>query len=151
MSRSIHTVRPVFSASAILASVGDPLAAIKHEDRLTYGDLGAVLGKSEDQAKKYCYGDATMDIVAFARGKREWNGRFTGVYDRLCVESRPSSCTDRIHKNKLIQAVAALSEALMDAEDLPPDEHRAIRSKLEDARDAITSILDKPALKAVRL
>lgn len=146
---AIHGNRPVFSASAVLDAIATALSAIKHEDRLTYSDIGAILGKSEDQAAKYCDGSATMDAVTFARGKREWNGRFTGAYDRLCVESRPISCSDRIHKNKIMQAVAALSEALLDADDLSADEHRSVRSRLEEGRDAIEAILGKPALKAV--
>lgn len=150
MDRSIHGNRAIFSASTVLEAIATDLSAIKSADRLTYADIGAVLGKSEDQAAKYCDGSATMDVVAFGRGKREWNGRFTGSYDRLCVESRPSVCSDRIHKNKIMQAAAALSEALQDTDDLSADEHRAVRAKLEDARQSIEAILAKPALMAVR-
>ena len=53
---SIHG--KVVPASAILTALGDALSRIRQEDRLTWADLGAVLGKSEDQAAKYADGSA---------------------------------------------------------------------------------------------
>ena len=80
--------RPVFSASSVLDVIGRDLSLIKSQDCLTYADLGAVLGKSEDQAAKYCEGSAAMDVVTFARAWREWNGRFAGGLAALCHDSR---------------------------------------------------------------
>jgi hypothetical protein len=134
--------RPVFSASAVLDAVASELSTIKHEDDLSDADLGRVLGKSGDQAAKYRTGLAEMGIVAFAAAKREWNGRFTGALDRLCVESRPVSTDDRRGQITVLEAALALSVALADGE-VQPEEVRANRATLEAARDAIDAQLAK--------
>lgn len=140
---TIHGKAPVFSASRVLAAIGDELAAIKINDGLTYADLGRVLGKSEDMAAKYCAGEADMGVVSFAAAKREWNGRFTGKLDQLCVESRPCGDADRNRQNKVLRAALALSLALEDDDEITPDEVRANRATLESARDAIDAVLRK--------
>lgn len=134
---------PVFSASSVLEAVGTELALIKTQDKLTYADLAAVLGRSEDQAAKYCEGTAEMGVIAFARAKREWNGRFTGKLDRLCVETRPCSDADRTRQNKVLKAALALSIALEDDEEITPEEVKQNRATLEAARDAIDAVLRK--------
>jgi hypothetical protein len=139
----IHGKRPVFSASSVLDAISRSLSEIKAEDRLTYSDLGALLGKSEDQAAKYCDGSATMDAVTFARAKREWNGRFTGYFDRLCVESRPTVHTDRQAQSSVLEAALALSKALEDDNAIDRDEVRQNRTTLESARDALNAQLAK--------
>jgi DNA-binding IclR family transcriptional regulator len=141
-SPTIDGKRAVFSASTVLAAIGSELSAIKHADGLTWGDLGRVLGKSEDQAAKYADGTAEMGVVAFAAAKREWNGRFTGALDRLCVESRPGKACDRKSTNRILAAAMALSVALEDGE-VDPEEVRANRATLEAARDAIDEQLRK--------
>jgi hypothetical protein len=83
-----------------------------------------------------------MDAIAFARGKREWNGRFTGQFDRLCVESRPAALSDRIAHTTVLKAVLALSEALEDG-DISAEEVRDNRAVLEAGRDAIDGLLRK--------
>ena len=140
---TIYGNRPVFSASAALEAVGGELALIKSQDRLTWGDVAAVLGVSEDQAAKYAEGTAAMNIVTFARGKREWNGRFTGALDRLCHDSRPSTGTDHDRHCKVLMAALALAEALRDDGEVKPHEVRANRPALEGARDAINDLLGK--------
>jgi len=139
----IHGNRPVFSASAVLEAIASELSAIKAQDRLTQADLGAVLGKSPDQAAKYCDGSAAMDVVTFARAKREWNGRFTGALDRLCHDSRPTSDSDHGRHCKVLRAAMALAEALADDGEISPDEVRTNRAALEAARDAINDTLGK--------
>lgn len=141
-ARQSTAKRPVFSASAVLDAVASELSTIKHEDALTDADLGRVLGKSEDQAAKYRTGLAEMGIVAFAAAKREWNGRFTGALDRLCVESRPAVTDDRKGHTSLLQAALAFSVALQDGE-FTAEEVRANRATLENARDAIEAQLAK--------
>lgn len=138
---AIHGKRPVYSASAALEAIATALSSIKREDGLTFADLGAVLGKSEDQAAKYCDGSATMDAVTFGRGKREWNGRFTGLFDRLCVDSRPSFDGDRAKQSKVLAAALALAIALEDDNIISPQEVRENRSTIEDARDALEDLL----------
>lgn len=140
---NIHGNRPVFSASTVLEAVGDELALIKSQDKLTWVDVGAILGVSDDMAAKYADGSAAMNIVAFARGKREWNGRFTGKLDQLCVDTRPCSDADRTRQSKVLKAALALSMALEDDGEITPDEVRASRATLEAARDAIDAVLRK--------
>ena len=142
-SPTIHGKRPVFSASSVLEAIASDLTAIKNEDRLTYADIGAILGKSEDQAAKYCDGSATMDAVTFGRGKREWNGRFTGGFDRLCVDSRPANMPDRHCESSVIKAALALSVALADDNEITPAEVRSNRATIETARDALEALLGK--------
>lgn len=141
MNRQSTAKRPVFSASTVLASIGADLARIKSEDGLTYNDIGAVLGKSEDQAAKYCAGEADMGVVSFARGKREWNGRFTGSLDRLCADSRPAALAGRAVESKVLKAALALSVALEDDNQIDAGEVLRHRADLEAARDAIDGLL----------
>ncbi|WP_374412705.1 hypothetical protein [Novosphingobium colocasiae] len=121
------------------------MSEIKAEDGLTWSDVGAVLGVSDDQAAKYADGTATMNAVTFGRGKREWNGRFTGYFDRLCVESRPGSVDDRLAAHVVLQAATKLSDALTRNDDIPLETIRTHRSTLESARDALAAQLAKLA------
>jgi hypothetical protein len=143
MSRQSTGSRPVFSASSVLDAIASELSTIKHEDGLTDADIGRVLGKSEDQAAKYRAGLAEMGIVAFAAGKREWNGRFTGALDRLCEDSRPGKHCDRAAQSRVLKAALAMSEALEDDDEVCRDEVRKNRATLEAARDAIDAQLRK--------
>lgn len=139
---AIHRTKPVFSASTVRDAIAQALTEIKDQDNLTDDDLGRVLGKSADQAAKYRTGLAEMGSYSFAAAKREWNGRFTGYYDRLCVESRPSAPNDQHHQTSILQAACALSVALEDGT-ITAEEVRANRSTLENARDAINEQLSK--------
>lgn len=135
----IHGNRRALSASSILETAGDALSRIRQEDRLTWNDIGAVLGKSEDQAAKYADASAEMGLVAFIRAKREWNGRFTGGLDRLTDAARDGQ--DAQHAQScILKAALALSVALEDGE-LDLNEVMANRSTLENARDAINNQL----------
>lgn len=133
----------VFSASTVLDRIGEALSAIRREDGLTFADMAAVLAKSEDQAARYCAGSAAMDVVTFARAKREWNGRFTGGLDRLCHDSRPTGDADRLRSSKVLKAALALSVALEDDDEITPDEVRGNRATIEAARDALDELLRK--------
>lgn len=141
-NRASTANRPVFSASAALEAAGRALNEIKAQDRLTWGDIGAVLGKSEDQAAKYADGSATMDFITFGRGKREWNGRFTGYFDRLCVDSRPGKVNDHGSLTAVLNAAACLAKALEDG-DIEAREVRDHRKELEAAYDALGAQLGK--------
>jgi len=143
--------RVVFSAENILKSVATDLSQIKQQDRLTFGDIAAVLGKSEDAAGKYCNGQAAMDVVTFARAKREWNGRFTGSLDRLCKDhSRAQYEPDRTSGSKVLKAALALSVALEDDDEISPDEVRQNRVAIEEAIEALQRQLDKLTPREVR-
>lgn len=140
---SIHGKRAVYSASAARGLIADALSTIKHEDGLTWDDVGAVLGKSREQAAKYADGSSVMDVVTFGRAKREWNGRFTGPFDRLCVDSRPEPGCDRERGSHVLRAALALSVALEDDNEVTPKEVRANRTTIEAARDALDELLRK--------
>lgn len=136
--------RSVFSENAVLEAIGSELLTIKTTDKLSWDDVAAVLGVSDVQAAKYVDGSAKMSIVTYARGKREWNGRFTGKLDRLCHDSRPTSTEpDRAKESKVLRAALALSIALADDETISPDEVRANRATIEAARDALDDCLKK--------
>lgn len=146
MNRQSTPQRSIFSASSVLEALASELTTIKNEDGLTDADIGRVLGKSEDQAAKYRTGLADMGVVSFAAGKREWNGRFTGAFDRLCVDSRPGKVADHIVLTTVLDAAARISKALEDGE-IKPEEVRDNRAALEGARASIDALLGK--LRAV--
>ena len=142
MTRQSTPQRSIFSASTVLAAIADELTAIKAEDGLTDSDIGRVLGRSEDQASKYRTGTAEMGVVAYAAAKREWNGRFTGKLDQLCVESRPGRVNDHGALTTILNLAACLSKALEDGE-IKPEEVRDNRAALEDAKAMIDGLLGK--------
>lgn len=145
-SPTIAGKRTAYSASNALEAIGRALHEIKAADHLTWADIGAVLGVSDDQAAKYAEGTAAMSVVTFGRGKREWNGRFTGYFDRLCESSRNAKQDDHCALTAVLNAATCLSKALEDGE-IKPREVRDHRSELEAAYDAIGAQLGK--LKAV--
>jgi hypothetical protein len=145
-SPSIHGRRPVVSASTILEELGDALSRIRQEDRLTWSDIGAVLGKSEDQAAKYADASAEMGVVALYRAKQAWNGRFTGAADKLVTDVSPEPDAQTA-QSCILRAALALSTALEDGK-LTDAEIRANRSTLEMSRDAIDGLLARLGPKA---
>ena len=66
--RLIHGKTLTIPASDLLESVGDAIGRIKHARRLTYGDVGAAFGKSEDVAASYRAGASDMPLSSFVRG-----------------------------------------------------------------------------------
>ena len=142
MTRQSTAKRPTYSASNALEALGQAINQIKSQDGLTWSDIGAVLGVSDDQAAKYADGSATMNVVTYGRGKREWNGRFTGDFERLCIDSRPGKVCDRSTLTAVLDAAASLSKALEDGE-ITPIEVRDHRPQLEAALDAIAGQLGK--------
>lgn len=129
------------SASDMVTALADALSQIKSEDRLTWSDVGAVLGKSEDQAAKYADGSAVMDVTTFWRGRDKWGSRFTGQFDRLGARSLWGN--DRHGQVMVLGAALSLSQALEDDHCVSESEVRAMRGDLERARDAIESQLLK--------
>ncbi|QQN73930.1 hypothetical protein [Croceicoccus sp. YJ47] len=123
-------------------AIAEALREIREEDDLTDADMGALLGKSADRVRAYRREEATMDAETFGRGKREFNGRFTGYFDRLCIDSRPGPLCDRHGQSSILAAALALSVALEDGE-IDADEVRENRQTLENARDAIDAQLRK--------
>lgn len=141
------TIHGVFvPASLIGAALGDALSRIRQEDRMTWGALGEVLGKSEDQVAKYADGTATMDVVTFYRGKAAWNGRFTGAADKL-VEAARGEADGHHTQSCILKAALELSVALADGE-LSVAEIRAAAGTLQNARDAVDALLARLTPKA---
>ena len=138
---TIHGFRTTVSASDMVNSLADALGEIRQQDRLTWADMGAVLGKSEDQAAKYADGSAVMDITTFWRARQRWGSRFTGYFDRLCTTT--SQTNDRLGQTEVLTASLAMSRALLDDDTITPSEVKAIRRELELARDAIEAQLKK--------
>lgn len=147
-TRHIHGNRAVYSEQSAIAALSKALGEIKHQDALTLDDLAAVLGKSPDQVAKYLAGEAKMDAVTYGRGKREWNGRFTGYFDRLCSDSRPGASNDRECESSVLKAALALSVALSDDNEITAREIRASRSTIEAARDALEDLLRRIRVEA---
>jgi hypothetical protein len=146
--KPIHGNRAVYSEQSAVSALSKALGEIKQADALTLDDMAAVLGKSADQVAKYLAGEAKMDAVTFGRGKREWNGRFTGYFDRLCTDSRPGNTSDREHESSVLQAALALSIALADDNEITAREIRANRQTIEAARDALDALLSRVRVAA---
>ena len=146
-SPAIAGKRPAYSASNALEGLGRALHEIKAQDGLTWADIGAILGVSDDQAAKYAEGTATMNAVTFGRGKREWNGRFTGYFDRLCEDSRPGKMGDHAALTAVLDAAAKISHMLEDGS-IEANEVRGNRRELESAYDALGALLGKARLVA---
>ncbi|NTS64184.1 hypothetical protein HRV97_03280 [Sphingomonas sp. HHU CXW] len=72
----IHARRRTFSASNAVEAQNATLTSIKTEDGATWGDMGRVLGKSEDRAAAYANTASPIDMPTFLAGCREWGGRF---------------------------------------------------------------------------
>lgn len=143
-----HGIRPQFSASLVLSNLGDSLLAIKMDGKLTWADIGVVLGKSEDQAAKYADGTAEMGVIAYARGKREWGGRFTGSLMRLCYGCSNTPCNDRLTAAKTAQVGMLLNEALATSETVPASFIHQNRSAIEGLRDSLDALLRRSEVAA---
>ena len=136
-----HGNRAVVSASDVVNALADALGEIRQQDRLTWADMGTVLGKSEDQAAKYADASAVMDVATFWRAREAWGSRFTGYFDRL--GDGAGQTNDRHGHTTVLAAALAIAQALESDNQITPGEVRAMRSELESARDAIESQLKK--------
>lgn len=132
-----------YSASNALEAVGRALNEIKAADHLTWEDVGAELGKSDDQAAKYADGRATMDFITFGRARRKWGKRFTCYFDQLCGEGIGGIERDRHDMAHVAVAAARMAEALEDDGQIDAAEVRAAIKPLSAAFDAIGRQLQK--------
>ena len=64
----IYVHRRVFSASSLLAAVGEVLGKARTDNGLTFTDLGETLGKGDDAAARYVAGACDMPLSTFIRG-----------------------------------------------------------------------------------
>lgn len=143
----IHGNRRTLSASAIRQAIAADLMQIKQEDGLTFADMGRVLGKSEDQAARYCDGTASMCAETYTFAREKWGGRFTGRLDAMIAEAREATC-DRAKESQVLKAALALSVALADGE-IEIEEIHENRQTIENARDALDALLTRIAPRIV--
>ena len=134
-------------ASDILEALGNDLLKIKMEDKLTWAELGRVLGVSEDQAAKYADGTATMNAVAYTFGRIAWNGRFTGSLDKL-VERATDHIDGHHLMTLLFECGGELARAMEDGT-LTDEEIRKARKQLESLRAGIDKLLARIGPRAV--
>ena len=145
---TIHGNRGTLTASIIRAAIAQDLSQIKHEDGLTFADIGRILGKSEDQAAKYCDGTACMDAVTYSFARDEWNGRFTGTLDALIEARKPQGATDRQKLSAILGCAQEVALALEDDDQVCSNDVRKARRKLEAGREAIDELLRKLTVRA---
>lgn len=135
----IHGNGRVVSASQILEQIGNALGRIRQDERLTWADIGAHLGKSEDQAAKYADATAEMGAVAVFRAWDLWGERFCGgakaLFEKPIIHHDPQRA-----QSCVLRAALALAEAMEDGH-LTIQEIRENRGTLEKAQDAIAAQL----------
>lgn len=140
-TRASTASRRRISASMIRQAIAEDLMQIKTEDGLTFDDIGRVLGKSADQAARYCDGTASMCAETYAFGREAWNGRFTGRLDCLITGDPDATCDRRKHSS-ILRASLAISLMLED-NSIDDEEIRDNRKTLEEARDSIEKLLSR--------
>jgi hypothetical protein len=139
----IHGNRQPFSASLVVQAIATSLSAIRTEDKLTFSDIGAELGKSEDQAAKYCDGTAVMDAVTLVRGMRAWDGRFgNSILALINRHLSPNDMTGMLNAHSLIDLTKLLMELQIAfaVGDLSISEIKALRPFIEAAGALIDSL-----------
>ena len=147
-TRTSTAKRRTLTASGMVSALASDLSLVKSQDGLTLNDMARILGKSTDRVGKYLAGEGTMDVVTFGLAKHQWNGRFTGSFDRLIGESRGDTTSDRAKGTCVLKAALALSEALEGDDHIDGREVHSNRKIIEDARDALTALLGKLELRA---
>lgn len=81
--------------SEFLADLGTALLLVKNARGLTLNDMGAALGRIDDQVAKYIAGEAEMGVVAWMRANETW-----------------PELTDRLSETAAERAVRARQRAL---------------------------------------
>lgn len=132
----IHGTPRSFSVSNALETIGEDLATIKREDKLSWKDVGRVMGKSDDRAADYASAISEMPVSAFLLGLREWNGRLGArVLAMIGKQIGPldaADMTDNERLAKLLHLAHLLSLALLDDGKVDDDELRGIGSATLD-------------------
>jgi hypothetical protein len=147
-SRTSTALRRRLSASMIREAIAADLMQIKAEDQLTFDDIGRVIGKSADQAARYCDGTASMCAETYTFAREAWNGRFTGRLDAL-LNGKPDATCDRKKASSINRALLAVSIMLEDGE-IDKEEILARRKELEEGRDAFDKLLSRIGPKEQR-
>ncbi|MBN8831212.1 MAG: hypothetical protein J0G94_11490 [Sphingomonadales bacterium] len=134
--------------SQALEQIGTDLRVIKEEDRLSWKDVGRVLGKSDDRAADYAAAISEMPVSAFLLACREWKGRFAnGVLAMIGAklgDSEADGSSDSERLCRILRLAHLLSVALNDDQtpgDVDEDELREIGSDtLDEAARAIDAL-----------
>jgi succinyl-CoA synthetase alpha subunit len=136
-----HGKRRTVSASSLLTALGSDLGQIRQDDKLTWADLGRVLGKSEDQAAKYADGTAEMPVTAYLFGQHAWGTRLTGRVEALVSAAR-APVHDHHVLPDLLGCAKGLADGLRDGS-LSLRDIAANRSEIEEAITALQGLLEK--------
>ncbi|UAK23646.1 hypothetical protein [Sphingomonas nostoxanthinifaciens] len=132
----IHGTRRSFSVSDALETIGEDLARIREEDKLSWKDVGRVLGKSDDRAADYSKAVSEMPVSAFLLGLREWNGRLGArVLAMIGKQIGPldaADMSDNERLSKLLHLAHLLSLALLDDGIVDDDELKGIGGAILD-------------------
>lgn len=135
----IHGIRKPLSASKILETIAHDLSQIRHEDGLTWNDVGRVLGKSDDQAAKYADATAEMPVTSWIFGREAWGTRLTGSIDALLIAGRgPVSAADALPD--LLDAAHSIAAGLRDGQ-LCRRDLQGCRKEIEGAIAGLQGLL----------
>jgi hypothetical protein len=149
--RHIHRVNSSFCVSDALDTLGEDISKIRHDDGLTWEDVGRELGKGKDRAQDYSKGISEMPLSAFLLGCRAWNGRFSDrVLAMIGMKLSPlegdeevgqttASCITKL----LLQLSVALEDGTVDDRELA-----AMRGALDEAGRAIDAMRARLGPKA---
>jgi hypothetical protein len=149
----IHGRYRSFSVSNALDTLGASLKTIKDEDRLSWKEVGRILGKSDDRAADYSTGISEMPVGAFLLGCREWNGRLANeVFGQIGMKLVPADADDTTDSEKLCRVLKLahmLSAAIADDKTpgvIDDDELEAFgTADLEEAERAIAALRARKA------
>lgn len=152
-SPQIHGNRSTVSASDVLEALGNSLGEIKATDRLTYGDLGVELGKSEDVAASYRAATSDMPVTAFFRGLGKWGSRFAGEAIRKHgFKLVPIDATGAPHPVQFATSLTGTAhDTLMASLDgIDPAEAKRLLPGVEASRDQAAAFADELRIIAAR-
>uniref|UniRef100_UPI0035CC038F hypothetical protein n=1 Tax=uncultured Sphingomonas sp. TaxID=158754 RepID=UPI0035CC038F len=153
-SPQIHGRYRTIPASLMLETLGKSLSDIKARDSATDGDLGAVLGKSDDRAAAYRAGAADMGLVSFVRGCREWDGCFAngvlGLVGMKLVPIEAEAIDDQASITTMLSMAMALSAELEKDGDVSDDDLERHRFVIERAAHVIDGYRERLRSKAMK-
>lgn len=136
------------SASKLLDALAGSLTEIKEADGHTDAEIGAILHKGEDQARKYRTAIAEMSVVSFFRGAATWNGRFANdALDLIGMKLVPKDAADvspQSLQTRLCKLMLEVSSALEDG-DIDDLEIARMKRSLIEAGEAIDAYRGKAA------
>lgn len=141
-----------FSVSDALETIGRTLAEIREADRLTWADVGRVLGKSDDRARDYANALSEMPVSAFLLACREWNGRFgnpvLAAIGQKLVPVDGADCSDTEKLTRILAFAHLLAGAL--ADNGLVDDHELLAMS-QDTLDAAARGIDALRIRRSKL